>query len=222
MSTATTTRARLVRLYPLILFWPCLAAVAAAAVRETLLWPDPVHVVGSLLALLYLGWLLLELRTTVASSDAGHTETDRGTVLVYGAARLVTAVAAFHGGIHWEGHQAWMPLAVVALLAGIALRVTAIRALGRFYSHKVRTVGDHRVVTSGPYRFVRHPAYTGMALSHVALVAFFLNTASAAALVALLLPALVMRILVEERVLATVSGWTEYAAGRRRLVPYVW
>ena len=46
--------------------------------------------------------------------------------------------------------------------AGVAFRLWAVFTLGRFYSHSVRLRRDHRIVESGPYRFVRHPAYAGM------------------------------------------------------------
>ena len=48
------------------------------------------------------------------------------------------------------------------LLLGVALRVGAIRTLGRMYSHRARLAGEHQLVTTGPYRWVRHPAYAAI------------------------------------------------------------
>ena len=105
--------------------------------------------------------------------------------------------------------------------AAVGFRLWGIRTLGRFYSHRVRVLDNHQVMHSGPYRWVRHPAYLGMALAHVVFVLFFLNTYSAAALM-VLLPTLVVRILVEERALLTLPGYSDYAATHRRVIPWVW
>jgi isoprenylcysteine carboxyl methyltransferase (ICMT) family protein len=51
--------------------------------------------------------------------------------------------------------------AFLLAIAGIVLRWYAIVTLGRFFSMRVQTTSDQQVVESGPYRFVRHPSYTG-------------------------------------------------------------
>ena len=63
------------------------------------------------------------------------------------------------------GGQVW-PLVVglVLILAGIGLRAWSIATLGRFFQYQIRVQSGHHVVTGGPYRYVRHPSYTGIAL----------------------------------------------------------
>lgn len=111
---------------------------------------------------------------------------------------------------------------MLLFIAGIALRRSAITALGRFYSRRVRTLANHQVVTRGPYQFVRHPAYTGVIIAHTGMTLVLLNLASALTLVLLVVPAFLWRIRVEERLLSQLPEYAEYARGRRRLVPYVW
>ena len=48
--------------------------------------------------------------------------------------------------------------------AGIGLRAWSIATLGRFFQYWIKIQPGHRVVTGGPYRYVRHPSYTGIAL----------------------------------------------------------
>jgi protein-S-isoprenylcysteine O-methyltransferase Ste14 len=208
--------------FPLFIMVIGVMALVLATVRELLRGPSPVHLLAAALYGLHLLWTVVETRTTVDSSQQENRETDRGTLQFYGMARIITVVACCFGPAEWRDFQPWMLLVAFLFVAGVAFRLIAIRTLGRFYSHRVRTLSDHQIVQTGPYRWIRHPAYTGMAVANIAFVLFFLNPVSVAALVVLLLPSLMIRILVEERVLFALDGYREYAVGRRRLVPFVW
>jgi protein-S-isoprenylcysteine O-methyltransferase Ste14 len=63
-----------------------------------------------------------------------------------------------------EIEAGWLPVRVVGLAVGVAgavLLVWASVQLGRFLMHEAAVREDHALVESGPYRFVRHPIYTG-------------------------------------------------------------
>ena len=80
------------------------------------------------------------------------------------------------------------------------------------------------MVASGPYRYLRHPSYTGLALI---LAGFGLASGDVWSLVAVLVLGafgLAVRIRAEERQLAKAFGaeYERFVAGRKRLVPYVW
>jgi protein-S-isoprenylcysteine O-methyltransferase Ste14 len=204
---------------PRILFFFGIAILAAGAAGQFAHASDPRHLVGGVLLSCYLAWLFLEARVTFQSPDS---EVQYGaTTLVYALARLGVVVTAAALPTGWGAWSYWLLLPAAVFAAGVALRLTAIWTLGRWYSHHVRRGAEQTVVTWGPYRFVRHPAYSGMLIAHVGLFAFFLNPACAAFLAALVV-AVVWRLLMEERVLWELPGYVRFAEGKHRLVPGAW
>jgi protein-S-isoprenylcysteine O-methyltransferase Ste14 len=107
-------------------------------------------------------------------------------------------------------------------VAGAILRVWSIRALGRYFSGHIETQPGHRVVESGPYRLIRHPAYAGNVLLAIGMP--LVLDAALTLIPAVLLAALfVYRIPLEEAALAeNVPGYRGYMARTDRLIPGIW
>jgi protein-S-isoprenylcysteine O-methyltransferase Ste14 len=88
---------------------------------------------------------------------------------------------------------------------------------------KVQSERGQRVITTGPYRYVRHPLYSG-SLLFVAGTSLLLGSwwglLAALGLAALL----AIRVGIEEKALrAGLAGYDEYAERvRYRLIPFVW
>jgi protein-S-isoprenylcysteine O-methyltransferase Ste14 len=59
----------------------------------------------------------------------------------------------------------WAGIGAVLVAAGLAFTVWAREQLGRNWSDIVTIKVDHELITSGPYRVVRHPIYTGLLLA---------------------------------------------------------
>jgi methyltransferase len=106
--------------------------------------------------------------------------------------------------------------AVTLVVAG-ALRVWTLRTLGS--SWNVRIVRPAAVVTTGPYRFIRHPNYLVVVLELVALPLFHSAWLTCAVVTALNAFVLARRIPAEERVLSSVPGYDAAMTGKRRFVP---
>lgn len=164
-------------------------------------------------------WLSFEAPVTFRPPR--HPPREVATLLVYGLARLAVVGAAVIGPLPWHRIGPVVVVPVVVFVCGVVLRLVAMRTLGRGYSQHVVRRDDHMIVHTGPYRVVRHPAYAGMVLGHLGLVLFFLNPASVALFV-VLVGAIGWRIRVEERELAALPRYREYALGRPRLLPGVW
>jgi protein-S-isoprenylcysteine O-methyltransferase Ste14 len=148
-------------------------------------------------------------------------------VLVPCLAGAVVAAQALgrRGGLPWPGGLVWPVVAgIVLIAAGIGLRAWSIAALGRLFQYQIQIQPGHQVVTGGPYQYVRHPSYTGIALVLTGIALACDDVWSLVAVTALGGTGLAVRIHAEERQLAQALGgeYERFAAGRKRLVPGVW
>jgi protein-S-isoprenylcysteine O-methyltransferase Ste14 len=106
-------------------------------------------------------------------------------------------------------------------LASFILRRRAIRELGRMWSLHVEIREQHQLVRSGPYRWVRHPAYTSMILELSALGLLLQSRFTSAIAFALFIPTLIARIRLEEAALKQqISGYADYQRATPALLPY--
>lgn len=107
---------------------------------------------------------------------------------------------------------------------GSALFVWARSVLGDFYSGHVSVIEGQPLVRHGPYRFIRHPAYAGYLLIAMGLAIGYASLAGSIAVALLLIPSVVYRIHVEDKLLAKSFGaqFTDYARRTKRLLPHLW
>lgn len=131
-------------------------------------------------------------------------------VMLHAATIVLTAVRG-------SSKPAWPFLAL--LLAVQPLRVWVIRALGSRWNIRAAVPGSMCVETGGPYRYVRHPNYTVVAIELAALpLAFRLpGLAIAASLANAAL--LSLRIPEEERLLGRLPGYRDHFEHRPRFLP---
>jgi protein-S-isoprenylcysteine O-methyltransferase Ste14 len=115
-------------------------------------------------------------------------------------------------------------IGMVAYLVGFAVRRWSEMTLGSYFTFSVMTSPDQPVVTTGPYRIVRHPGYTGVVLVVLGVGAVSGNWFGLAGWAILVTMPLLYRIRVEETALVSALGdaYRSYAAVHKRLVPFVW
>ena len=176
-------------------------------------------------------WVASEVWIDRRHRSAGRGESrDRGTLkLLHGVifASIFAAVFVSQAGIaRWP--RAWIaPLfwtGIGMMVVGLPLRWWAVRTLDRWFTVDVAIRAGHRLVRHGPYRWLRHPSYTGALLL---LLGMGLALGSWLSLLLLALPvgaAFLRRIGVEEAALAAAfpDEYPEYARRTRRLLPGIW
>jgi protein-S-isoprenylcysteine O-methyltransferase Ste14 len=155
---------------------------------------------------------------------------DRGTkqvlILAMVAGVVAAALLAREGPALRAGANTWGTLALGACIVwlGIGLRVWAVWSLGRFFRREVTIEADQTVVESGPYRWVRHPAYTGDLLIAFGFGLTWGSWVGAAVALVVAFAGHLPRIRVEEAALREAFGdaYESYARRRARLVPGIW
>jgi protein-S-isoprenylcysteine O-methyltransferase len=115
-------------------------------------------------------------------------------------------------------------LGVVLFAAGLSIRWYSIVHLGRFFTVNVAIADNHRLIDTGPYRFVRHPAYTGALMAFLGLGLCLDNWASLLVLMVPVFLAFLRRMRVEESVLLQGLGdpYRDYMTRTKRLIPAVY
>ena len=128
----------------------------------------------------------------------------------------------FPGTAIGNGRIAIFILGLFLMVAGMALRWYSIRVLGTSFTAEVFTRPGQDVIQTGPYRWVRHPSYTGGLITVLGVLVCCVNWASLAALV-VALAGYAYRIRIEERALAKELGpaYQDYMRRTKRLIPFL-
>jgi protein-S-isoprenylcysteine O-methyltransferase Ste14 len=124
--------------------------------------------------------------------------------------------------ITWH-RTALFSIGVTLMLLGVALRWYAIWTLGSYFTRDVAVSADQKVVQNGPYRSIRHPAYSGTFLTMVGVGLAMTNWASPVALLMCVFPGHMYRVSVEEKALIHTIGqpYVEYMYRTKRFIPLV-
>jgi protein-S-isoprenylcysteine O-methyltransferase Ste14 len=174
------------------------------------------------------------LLNRVRSAGVPHTRLDRGSLVVVMMTSGVAIGTAFQvaasvpGAAIAPGVPAvrWVLLVVgvATIVAGALLRQWAIITLGRYFTVDVRITDGQPVVDSGPYRWIRHPSYTGLIAAFIGIGLALGNWLSLLLFLVVPTIGLVFRVHVEETALLTNLGepYRRYAARRKRLLPGLW
>lgn len=124
--------------------------------------------------------------------------------------------------IRWQRTTLFL-LGVILILLGVALRWYAIWMLGRYFTRDVAVSTDQKIVQNGPYRSIRHPAYSGTFLTMLGVGLAMTNWASLIALLIFVLAGHMYRVHIEEKALIETIGqpYVEYMHRTKRFIPLI-
>jgi protein-S-isoprenylcysteine O-methyltransferase Ste14 len=158
--------------------------------------------------------------------QADQPPADKKFMLTFVVVTLIWLIAI---GLDWRAQASHVPLALQAL--GLAMYLASIAFIMWVFREnsfaapvvKVQVARHHRVVSSGPYAFVRHPMYSGVMLFFLG-VPLLLGSWWGVAIAPVFAVLFAIRARIEERALVEgLPDYADYAARvRYRLVPGLW
>ncbi|WP_337043834.1 methyltransferase family protein [Emticicia sp. 17c] len=180
-------------------------------------------------------WGILMLYWAVSSLDSKATaqqEAGWKRLLYYWLPIFVSMYLLGPG--EWFGHtwlrESFVPhtdfVSIVAFLLALLGLITACWArylLGRNWSLSVQKKQDHELIRSGPYKWVRHPIYTGLLLLFTG-TALLVGDYRGILAVVIMVVAFWLKLRKEEQVMAELFGeqYEAYRQQTKALIPFVW
>ena len=163
-------------------------------------------------------------------SGKGTTKQDRRT-RTYNTISMVLALClspfiCWLPVLRFAGFQApfvfWAGIVIMCL--GFLLRNWSIYVLGKYFRTTVELERGQKVVRAGPYRYIRHPSYSGMILFCIGYGLLAQNWLSLVVAIVLPTAALLYRITIEEAAMAQGIGteYQQYQKETKKLIPVIW
>jgi len=161
--------------------------------------------------------------------EGGSQKRDRGTELQIIWSVFVTQVLVIFEAAHvrFPDSAKWDAITIGALVAmslGLVLRTWSVYTLGRHFTMHLAVQKEHRVIRTGPYRYLRHPSYVGAFLTYVGTPVFLHAWYMLIPTAVILTVAWLRRIHHEERMLRDELGeeYEAYCRDVKRAIPGIW
>jgi protein-S-isoprenylcysteine O-methyltransferase Ste14 len=161
-------------------------------------------------------WVIWGIRTKATRLKEGVASQLPYTLLTVAAYYFMFGDSAGHGplGAALLPPSRWLDLLGVAItVAGLGVAVWARACLGGNWSSSVTVKVAHQLITNGPYRWVRHPIYSGMILALLG-TALVRDEPRGLLAVLLLYAGFMIKSRIEERFMTRIFG-AEYENYRR-------
>jgi protein-S-isoprenylcysteine O-methyltransferase Ste14 len=174
-------------------------------------------------------YAISELRMTRRTLQGADNLADKGTRLLIWIMIFISFEGSWlpvifrHGQIMNPGN--WMTwVGVLFMIAGVVFRWYAISRLGKFFTATIQIQKDHQIIKAGPYRYLRHPSYSGILILTIGNGVALSNWISLLLCIALPAIGIIKRISVEEKELYLHFGepYREYRKKTWRLIPFLY
>jgi len=157
-----------------------------------------------------------------------HAESDKKSILII---LIMSSLSVVFSVVEWAYttdttySSFWLTsIGAIMMVSGIGIRIWAIKTLGKHFTATVTLTDDHQVISTGPYKLVRHPSYLGAFMAIVGCPVFlnaFLATLFSFIFMTI---AYVIRITVEEKMLSSYFGksYEKYKRKTKMIIPFIW
>jgi len=170
---------------------------------------------------------MLRQRSRVARKEATSQDHHSMTILIglqmLGLAlNFLLAATIPQAAITWQ-RTALLLVGVGLILLGVAFRWYAIRTLGAYFTRDVAVSAQQPIMQRGPYRYIRHPSYTGTFITMLGVGVATANLVSLLVLLVCVLTGHLNRVRIEEQALAQTIGqpYIDYMRRTKRFIPGV-
>lgn len=112
----------------------------------------------------------------------------------------------------------------IVTVFGIGLRIYSVLTLKRAFTVSVQVKSDQKIIKKGPYKYIRHPAYSGSIISLIGIALCFRSLFGIIATLIIIKVIYGYRIGLEEKLLEKNFGdeYKEYEKTTWRIVPHIW
>jgi len=155
-------------------------------------------------------------------------------IVVFSLGLIVSAFDGYDGLVETLWDLIWHPqnwrllsvpniVGLAMLVVGLTVAFVALGTLKRFYASTLVIKEDHRLITHGVYRIVRHPIYLGV-LIVIFGVPVYASSLNGYLVMSVLIPIVLNRIRIEERLLTDEFGdaYREYQETTKKVIPFIY
>lgn len=184
--------------------------------------------IGFLEILAFAVWISSELWIALREKGTLDTSQDKHTKMVYALCAAAAIVLAIYTPrpqsltIHYA-RSIFEFLGFLTMFLGAILRISAVLALGKYFRTTVMVQKDQKLVTGGPYKYIRHPSYAGTLITVFGLGLASDNWFTLITVVLVMFYGVRQRIVVEEEVMErNLKEYGTYKKHTKRLIPRIY
>jgi len=181
---------------------------------------------------LFLVFFIIEIFTRQGknSKDMDRTKYDRGSTSILSVAMAVTIILFLLTPFlnYYEVsnfYNIWIiVIGAILGIAGLAIRYISYRTLGAFYTRTLKKTDNHKLVTNGIYKYIRHAGYLSSILIFIGIGMTLCNFVTLGFVIVIYPIVYIYRISVEEKMLIDMFGneYIEYQRKSKKLIPFVY
>lgn len=175
----------------------------------------------------YWGWILSEvINNIISAKNSGGKRRDRGSYWIVILGLFISIAISFflrslNLGVFINDIQY---LGVILMILGIVIREWAIFTLGRGFTVVVHVQKEGKFVHEGPYKYIRHPSYTGSFLTFIGMPLAMGTWLGLIIILVINIFTFIYRMNVEEKALIEAYGkdYENYIKKTKRLIPGIY